>query len=166
MMATPRPRLLLFAALAPALAAASPVRVEPWTVAGDIGCSWRLNGPEGKQLRASIGMGDDDPVLTIYDRAFLPFTEEQRVPLTLRFDRDPARAASAEAWSSSVLGDGERMLGMYLRADARRGLGGASLIEVLHQGKVLTAIPLAATPSQAELDACVRPPGTEHSDEE
>ena len=166
MMATPRPSLLLFAALAPAFAAASPAPVKPWEVHGDVGCSWRLDGPDGKVLRASIGMGDDDPVLTIYDRAFLPFTEEQRVPLKLRFDRDPARVASAEAWSSSVLGDGERMLGMYLRADARRGLGGATLIEVLHEGKVLTAIPLAATPSQLELDACVRPPGTEHSDEE
>ena len=166
-MAIPRLRLLLLAALAaPALAAASPAPVKPWAVDGDVGCSWWLSGPNGKEHHASIGTGDDDPVLTISERAFLPFAEDATVPLVLRFDRDPARVASAEAWSSSVVGDGERMLGMYLRADARRALGGSSFIEVLHEGRVLTAIPLAATPSQADLDACVRPPGTEHSDEE
>ncbi len=167
MMPTPRHKLLLLAALAaPALATASPAPVKPWAVDGDVGCSWWLSGPNGKEHHASIGTGDEDPVLTISDRAFRPFTEEQTVPLTLRFDRDPARVATASAWSSSVVGNGERMLGMYLRADARRALGGASFIEVLHEGRVLTAIPLAATPSQAELDACVQPPGTEHSDEE
>ena len=163
-------RLSAFAAAAlgglAVAAMAQPQAVKPWEIEGDVGCAWWLSGPNGRELHASIGRGDDDPILTISEKAFLPFTEEQRVPLVLRFDRDPARVASAEAWSSSVVGDGERMLGMYLRPDARRGLGGATFIEVLHEGRVLAAIPLAATPSQAELDACVRPPKSEDSDEE
>lgn len=166
MMPISPPSLILAAALAaPALAANSPALVKPWEAHGDVGCSWWLSGPNGKEHHASIGTGDDDPILTISERAFLPFTEEQTVALTLRFDRDPARVASAEAWSSSVVGNGERMLGMYLRPEARRALGGASFIEVLHEGQVLAAIPLAATPSQDELDACVRP-ASEHSDSE
>ena len=139
--------------------------VKPWTAEGDIGCSWWLSGPNGKELHASIGQGDDDPVLTVAERAFLPFAETDDVPLVLRFDRDPRREATATAWVSSVVGDGERMLGMYLTAAARKALGGATRIEILHQGKVLTDIPLAGTPSQAELDACVRPPN-ENSEEE
>lgn len=105
-------------------------------------------------------------MLTVSERAFLPFAEDQRVPLVLRFDRDPRRVADASAWSSSVVGDGERMLGMYLTAAARKAFGGATRIEILHHGKLLADIPLAATPSQAALDACVRPPKTEDSDEE
>lgn len=171
MRATVPPSGLLVAMLA-SVAAAFAAPVKPWTAEGDVGCDWWLSGPNGKEHHASIGTGDDDPVLTISAQAFLPFTEEQTVPLVLRFNRDPKREASAEAWSSSVVGaneqgeDGERMLGMYLRPPARAAMGGATFIEVVHDGKVLTAIPLAETPSQADLDACVRPPKTEDSDEE
>ena len=160
MIATMLSPLLLAAMLA---GSAEPVK--PWTVEGDIGCSWWLSGPNGKELHASIGQGDDDPVLTVAERAFLPFAETDDVPLVLRFDRDPRREATASAWVSSVVGDGERMLGMYLTAAARKAFGGARRIEILHKGQVLTNIPLAATPSQAELDACVRPPNP-HSEEE
>ncbi len=145
-------------------ATANPVK--PWTVEGDAGCDWWLSGPNGREHHASIGRGDDDPVLTISEQSFLPFAEDATVPLVLRFNRDPRREARAEAWSSSIVGDGERMLGMYLRAPARAAMGGANFIEVLHKGKVLSAIPLAATPGKADLDACVTPPGTEHSDSE
>jgi len=148
------------------VAMAQPAPVKPWTAEGDIGCSWWLSGPNGREHHASIGSGDEDPVLTVSDKAFLPFLETDRVPLVLRFDGDPKRQASATAWSSSVVGDGERMLGMYLTAAARKALGGARRIEIVHKGKVLADIPLAATPSQAALDACVRPPKTEDSDEE
>ena len=146
--------------------ATPPAPVKPWTDEGDIGCRWWLSGPNGRELHASIGQGDEDPVLTVAERAFLPFAETDTVPLVLRFDRDPRRQASASAWVSSVVGDGERMLGMYLTAAARKAFGGANRIEILHQGKLLADIPLAATPSQATLDACVRPPKTEDSDEE
>ena len=57
------------------------------------------------------------------------------------------------------------MLGMYLRADARRAMGGADWIEVLHEGKLLTAIPLSQTPSQAALDACVTVRGPNSEEE-
>lgn len=155
-----------FAALA--LQGAAPVvapPVKPWEVDGDIGCGWWLSGPNGREHHASIGQGDDDPVLTVSEKSFLPFGESDDVPLILRFDRDPKREAAASAWVSSVVGDGERMLGMYLRPAARKAMGGASRIEVLHQGKVLADIPLAATPSQAALDACVRPPNPDSEEE-
>ena len=145
---------LLLLVAAPAAVA---VPVKPWVPHAESPCDWWLSGPNGKELHASIGQGDDDPVLTVAERAFLPFAETDDVPLVLRFDRDPRREASATAWVSSVVGDGERMLGMYLRAAARKAFGGARRIEILHKGKLLADFPLAATPSQAELDACVRP---------
>lgn len=99
------------------------------------------------------------PVPTIADRAFVNFTEEERIPVILRFDGDSRREATASAWVNRVVGDGERMLGLYLSAEARRVMSGASRIEVVHSGKTLTELPLAATPSLTELDACVVPPG-------
>ena len=146
-------------------AMAQPAPVKPWAIDGDIGCSWWLSGPNGKEHHASIGQGDDDPVLTVSEQAFLPFAETDDVPLVLRFNRNPKRQATASAWVSSVVGDGERMLGMYLRPAARKAMGGATHIEILHKGKVLSDIPLAATPSQAALDACVRPPNPNSEEE-
>ncbi len=170
---TLRFRLLFVVAGCLALAAApapgkmaQPATIKPWVPNAEAACSWWLSGPNGRELHASIGQGDEEPVLTVAERAFLPFAETDDVPLVLRFDRDPRREASASAWVSSVVGDGERMLGMYLTAAARKAFGGANRIEILHQGKLLADIPLAATPSQATLDACVRPPKTEDSDEE
>lgn len=139
---------------------------QPWVEEGDVGCHWRLSRPDGKEYHASIGQGDDDPLLTVSEKSFVPFAETERVTLVLRFNGDSKREAAATAWSSSVVGDGERMLGMYLDAAARKAMGGATRIEMLHQGKLLADIPLAATPSQAMLDGCVRPPKSEDSDEE
>jgi len=161
-----RVRLLLSVPLGIALSAASPAPVKPWVPHAEVDCAWWLSGPNGKELHASIGQGDEDPMLTVSERSFRRFSESQRVPLVLRFNRDRNRQATAEAWVSSVVGNGERMLGMYLGADARKAIGGASRIEIVHKGKVLADIPLAATPSQAALDACVVPPKGEHSDEE
>ena len=142
-----------------AIAAAPPAPVKPWVPDASMPCDWWLSGPNGKELHASIGYGDDDPVLTVSDRAFLPFTEEQDVPVTLRFDRDPKRVATATGWSSSVVGDGHRMLGLYLDARMRRAMGGARRMEILHRGKVLVDLPLARTPSRSALEKCVRPKG-------
>lgn len=154
------------AALALQLAApAAAPPVKPWVAQAGTDCDWWLSGPNGKELHASIGLGDVDPVLSIVEHAFLPFAETDDVPLILRFDRDPKREVAATAWSSSVVKGNERILGLYLRPEARKAMGGASRIEVLHQGKLLADIPLAATPSQAALDACVRPPNS-HSEEE
>ena len=172
---TPSSRLLFAAAGCVALAAApgkmvQPAPVKPWVAHAEVDCDWWLSGPNGKQLHASIGRGDDDPVLTVSERAFLPFAEDETVPLVLRFSRDPRREAKAEAWVSSVVGaieqgGGKRMLGMYLRPDARRAMGGADWIEVLHEGKLLTAIPLSQTPSEAALDACVTVRGPNSEEE-
>lgn len=157
--------LLTAAAPPPPKAMAPPAPVKPWAVDGDIGCHWWLSGPNGREHHASIGQGDDDPVLTVSEKAFLPFAETDNVALVLRFDGNPKRQATASAWVSSVVGDGERMLGMYLRPAARKAMGGAKRIEILHKGKVLADIPLAATPSQAQLDACVRPPNANSEEE-
>lgn len=150
------PASLAAIVLAAALAAAP---VKPWEEEGDVGCHWWLSGADGREHRASIGQGDDDPVLTISDRAFLPFTEEMRVPVTVRIDGSRKRRFTASAWSSSIVGDGERMLGMFLDAGARRAFGGARRIEVIHAGKVLADLPLAKTPSRRMLDFCTRPKG-------
>jgi hypothetical protein len=148
------------AAIALLVALAAPAApVKPWEEEGDVGCHWWLSGPDGREHRASIGQGDDDPVLSISDRAFLPFTEEMRVPLTVRVDGNRKRSFTASAWSSSIVGDGERMMGMFLDARARRALGAARRLEVIHAGKVLVDIPLAKTPSRAMLDKCTRPKG-------
>ena len=152
-------------AAGPALPAVKPLAVKPWAVVGDIGCHWWLSGPNGKEHHASIGQGDDDPVLSVSDKAFLPFAETDKVPLMLRFNGESTREATAMAWVSSVVGDGERMLGMVLRPAARKAMGGATRIEIVHQGKVLADIRLAATPSQATLDACVVPPNPDREDE-
>lgn len=163
---TARTRLAALCLLGLALSAAAPAApVKPWEEVGDVGCSWWLSGPNGKELHASIGQGDDDPVLTISDRAFLPFTEEMRVPVTVRLNRDRKRSFAATAWSSSIVGDGERMMGMFPDRRARRALGGARRLEVAYAGKVLVDIPLARTPSRAELDRCTRPKGLKGNSE-
>jgi len=146
-------------------AIAQPAPVKPWVPHAEADCDWWLSGPNGKEHHASIGQGDDDPVLTVSEKSFLPFAETDDVPLVLRFDGDPKREAEASAWVSSVVGDGERMLGMYLRPAARKAMGGANRIEILHKGKLLADIPLAATPTQAALDACVRPPNPNSEEE-
>jgi hypothetical protein len=146
------------AAIALLVALAPPAPVKPWEEVGDIGCSWWLSGPDGKTHRASIGTGDDDPVLTIDDSAFVAFPEYGRVPVTVRFDGDPKRTATATAWTGIVIG-GERSLGMFLDKRARRALGGARRIEVMHEGKTLLDLPLARTPSRAELEKCTFPKG-------
>lgn len=138
---------------------------KPWVLHAEVPCDWWLSGPNGKEHHASIGQGDDDPVLSVSERSFFSFSERDQVPLVLRFNGDRRREAAATAWVSSVVGDGERMLGMYLRAPARKAMGGATRIEIVHRGNVLADIALAATPSQAVLDACVVPPNPDRDDE-
>ena len=137
---------------------AQPAPVKPWVEEGDIGCSWGITGPNGKTHRASIGTGDDDPVLSLDDAAFVALPEYGRVPVTLRFDGNPKRIATGSAWTGIVL-DGERSLGMFLDATARKAMGGARRIEVIHDGKTLLDMPLAKTPSLKQLEKCTWPKG-------
>lgn len=149
--------LAALAATVPVALAAAPASppVKQWVLENV--CDWWLSGPNGKELHASIGQGDDNPVLTVSDRAFLPFSEEERVPVTLRFDGNPKRESRASGWVSSVVGDGQRMLGLFLNAPARRAMGGARQIQIFHRGKLLVDFPLANTPTRAQLDKCTRP---------
>jgi hypothetical protein len=138
--------------------------VKPWVPDAQVDCDWWLSDLDGKSLRASIGRGDDDPVLTINDRGFLKFTESDSPTVTLRADGDPTKAIELTGWVSSDVG-GTRMFGVYLQAEARRIFGGATRVEILDASGTLADQMLEATPTQAELDACVRPP-SEHSEEE
>ena len=150
------------AALASALALATlGAPVKPWVLDPQTGqCDWWLSGPDGSQLHASIGIGGggEPPVLTIADPVFLRFGEETRPRVVLRANGNPARSVTLESWSSHV-GTESAMLGMFLTPRARRVLGGARRMQILDGGKILVDIPLAATPSNAALTACVQPPG-------
>ena len=102
--------MIALAAAAPAapVAMAQPAPVKPWVPNAETPCDWWLSGANGKELRASIGIGDDDPVLTVADTAFLPFSESDLVLVTLRFDRDDRRMAAPKAgsaaWSRAMSG--------------------------------------------------------------
>ena len=144
-------------------ATAAPVK--PWGADADLGCNWRITGPDNKSLVASIEQGDE-LMLTLNDPAFLRWSELERPQVELTFDQDRGKrvlvrgwASHADAWSTSS------MFGLYLDAAARRALGGARRLVMRRGGRPVIDLPLAATPSRAMLDACV-PPKDKHSDEE
>lgn len=163
---TTRARLRLGLLGGLALAAAPVPPVKPWVVEGDVGCSWWLSGPDGKSHVASIGQGDE-LMLSLSHAAFMAWSELERPRVELIFDHDPKRRVVVEGWAThGGEGSTSSSFGLYLDAAARRALGGATRLELRRDGKAVIDLPLAATPGQAELDACVPPPKTEDSDEE
>jgi hypothetical protein len=142
---------------------ASAGAVKPWE--WESSCQWWLSREDGHSLRASIGSGEGTLILTLDDPAFLAFSEEDRPRVDVIFDGDASRTVTAEGWSSHV-GDETAMLGLELDADALRKLGGATSLELRHKGRSLFSLPLAATPSQSALEACVPPPPGPDSDSE
>lgn len=149
-----------------AIAAAPPAPVKPWVSQGDIGCRWGLSGPNGKSHVASIEQGDE-LMLSLSDAAFLSWSEMERPRVELIFDRDPKRRVFAQGWAThSGAGSTSSSFGLYLDAAARKALSRATRLELRRDGRPVIDLLLAATPSQAELDACVPPPKTEDSDEE
>jgi hypothetical protein len=150
-----RPRLLV-AALA---LLASPARADmPYLQLVDR-CDWWMSAADGTSHRMSIGLGDGDPVMTISDRAFVSFGEADRIALSFRFGEDEARIARSEGWVSSVVGEGQRMLGFHLSPAMRAAMDGAMTVEVMHEGRAIYALTFAGMPTRGELDACVSPPG-------
>ena len=167
-MTTARLPLAALAALAGlTLAAAPPVPpVKPWVPHADIGCDWWLSGADGKSHVASIGQGDE-LMLSFSDAAFMAWSDLKRPRVELIFDSDPKRRVFVEGWAThGGAGSSNSSFGLYLDAAARRALGGATRLELRRDGKAVIDLRLAATPSQAELDACVPPPKGPNSDEE
>ena len=156
--------LILVACVALAGAAASEplAAAKPWTKEND--CSWWLSGTDGKSLRASIEQSPDGVALTISDPAFGTWSEEDRIKVELRFDRDARRRVVTKGWVTR--GDGYAMFGLYLNAAALRKIAGATRLELRRQGKVVVEQPLSATPGKAELIACLPRPSTGPSDSE
>lgn len=155
--------LLAFSALA-ACGESAPVQgAKPWKKESE--CGWWLSGADGKSLRASISQGSDGLILTVADQAFRSWSEEDRPLVELRFDKQAGRRATVEGWVS--LGDdAASMFGLYLDGPARKAMDRATFLELSRDGKTVVTMPLAATPSQAELDACVPPPSSSESDSE
>lgn len=153
--------LVVSAALAACGPAAPPAK--PWVKEDQ--CRWWLSGEDGKSLRASIESGSDGIALTIADPVFKIWSESERPKVELRFNKDDARRASAEGWVS--LGGGSAaMFGLFLDAAALKAMGEATLLELSRDGKTVVTLPLAATPSAAELEACIPKPSEYPSDSE
>lgn len=158
--------MLLEATLAALAATAATPPVKPWAPQGDIGCSWLITGPDGKSHVVSIGQGDE-LMLSFDDPAFLDWSEEERPQVELIFDRDPAKRVLVNGWAThGGEGSTSSSFGLYLDAAARRGLSGATQLELRRDGRPVIDLPLAATPNLAALEACVPPPKDENSDEE
>ena len=102
---------------------------------------------DGKSLRASIGQGDDDPVLTINDRGFLKFSESDSPTVTLRANGDPAKAIELTGWVSSDVG-GSRMFGVYLRPKRGGYSGARPACEILEKGETLADQMLERRPAR------------------
>ena len=145
---------------------ATAATVKPWVAYADLGCNWQITGPNGKSHVASIEQGDE-LMLSFSDAAFLSWSEMERPRVELIFDRDPKRRVFAQGWAThSGAGSTSSSFGLYLDAAARKALSRATRLELRRDGRPVIDLLLAATPSQAELDACVPPPKTENSDEE
>ncbi|MFM9864486.1 MAG: hypothetical protein ACKVRO_12850 [Micropepsaceae bacterium] len=160
-------RFLLAAVALAALAACGesvPAQVaKPWKKESE--CGWWLSGADGKSLRASISQGSDGLILTLADPVFRSWSETDRPLVELRFDKQAGRRAIVEGWVS--LGDdAASMFGLYLDGAARKAMDRATMLELSRDGKLVLTMPLAGTPAQAELDACVPPPSSEESDSE
>jgi hypothetical protein len=156
--------VLLAAMLASGSAAAAPIApVKPWVLDNDCDC-W-LSRVDGHSHRASISRDWANVSMGLSDFAFDPWPQSDAVRVEVMFNHDPKRRVSVEG-SISHLSGAPTMLGFSLDAGARRALGGATRIEVLQDGKTVVDLPLAETPSQAQLDFCVPPPRTKDSDSE
>ena len=144
-------------------ATAAPVK--PWVADADLGCNWRITGPDDRSLVASIEQGDE-LMLTLDDPAFLGWSELERPQIELTFDQNPGKRVLVKGWAThGVAGSTSSTFGLYLDAATRRALGGARRLVLRRGGRPVIDLPLAATPDAAELDACV-PPKDKHSDEE
>lgn len=137
--------------------------VKPWDKESD--CGWWLSRENSRSVRASIGSSPDGIVLTLADPVFSTWRVDEFPQVELRFNQDPKRSFVAEGWVSHLEGDWG-LFGLYLADDAPRMMDRATLLEIRRDNALVFTLPLAATPSQAELEACRPQPGSGHSDSE
>ena len=135
--------------------------VAPWTKESD--CSWWLSRDDGKSLRASISRGEDGVILTLADPVFNTWSDSGQPRVELRFNKDSKRRVLTDGWVSS--GGDWGMFGLHLSDDTFRVMDRATNIELLHDGALVFEQPLAQTPTQAELEACVPTPGAQSDSE-
>ena len=157
---------MLASGAAPAALALPPARsLVPYAEEGDVGCHWTMHDPKEKYIRGGIGQGDDDPIFDLVDHAFDGWSGDGRHVIEVSAG-DAARRLPATAWADSVVDETPGGIGFYMNAEMRKLIGGATSVQIWKDGKPVFNAALAKTPSAAELDACVRPPKTEDSDEE
>jgi len=144
--------------------AAEPAPVKQWVKTKEADCDWWLSREDGHSLRAAIGLSADGLALTFGDLVFNTWPEAGYPKVELRFNRDPKRRVQTKGWATH--GDGYAMFGILLTKDAMQKMGGATTLELRRKGKTVITLPLAETPSAAELIACIPPPSTGHSDSE
>jgi hypothetical protein len=143
--------------------AAPATTVKPWDKESE--CRWWLSADDGKSHQASIGQTYDGVVLSVSAPAFKTWSESDLHKVELRFNKDPKRKMVGEGWVS--LGGGHaQMLGVFLDAAGMKAMDRATLLEVRRGGVLAAELPLAATPTEAELKGCIIPPSSEHSDSE
>ena len=128
-------------------------------------CSWWLSGEDGRELRASIGQGDEGLVLSLADPVFLEWPEEDRPRVELVFDGDARRQVSVEGWSTHI-GTETAIFGLELDTEGIRMLAGATSLELRRDGRSFLKLPLEKTPKEADLEICVPSPIGDSSDQE
>ena len=135
----------------------------PFVKHAEVYCDWMMHDPNEKWIRGSIGQGDEDPVISFVDTVFASWSDSEDHHIEVS-GGDPPRRVPARAWAST---GGQGSIGFYMDAELRKLIGGATSLQIWKDGRPVLNLALANTPSAAELDACVRPPGwLEHSDQE
>jgi hypothetical protein len=147
-------------------AAAADEAVRPFVKEAEPECSWWMSQSDtDKSLRASIGASSDGVTLTLSDPVFKTWSESDFHKVELRFNRDPKRTSVTEGWVS--LGGGHvSMFGVFLDKGAMKAMDRATLLEIRKKGAVVMTMPLAGTPTKAELEACLPDPNAPRGDSE
>ena len=139
-----------------ALVIASPAAAfPPWKSEGP--CYWVLTYPDGVAHRAWMGGGETGVFLNIVDDALPSWPVSDALDISLKADGAPPR--SVKARGSHRDGDSATLLNIILDEPQRALIAGADAITVASRGRTPFTLPMAGSPSRAELDACDGNPG-------
>ncbi|HEU5481711.1 MAG TPA: hypothetical protein VFU80_01285 [Sphingomicrobium sp.] len=135
--------------LFPVLAAAyepRPARPAAFEKHAEFDCNWRAKG-------ASIGRGEQSPVLSIVDPKFESWSdnEDHAIELSAGGGSDRVEALSYVIHSAEK----GSTLAIFLDAAARSVVGGARQLQIWKGGKPVLDLAFANTPSAEDLAACV-----------
>lgn len=137
----------------------------PFAKTAEVDCDWMMHDPREKWIRGSIGHGDGEPVMSLVDSVFYSWSDSEDHAIEISAG-DPARRAPASAWAGNAGGQTPGSIGFRMNAELRQLIGGATSLQIWKDGNPVLNAVLAATPSKAELDACVGPPESESTDVE